>query len=209
MFGHIILIATFLHLSYFTYPCVICRACVLTSGPILSQQGTVSPAACPSSHGHQAQEQQPKWDHSVLEITLFYWSWGFRKHTGEGCTLQMAMGEIRSSQIWSDQIWCQSIQRISQMVSHGTSSPTVLRALQAKSMSFRAWTQATECRSAPMWTLAALYQKNQGKRDDNAARHEKTFVMGSLRSTWEYIHKYHDNIVDAKCYLKNALLSKC
>lgn len=92
---------------------------------------------------------------------------------------------------------------------HGTSSPMVLRALLAKSMSFRAWTQATECRSVPMWTLAALYQKNQGMRDDNAARLEKTFVMGSLRSTWEYIHKYHDNIVDAKCYLKNALLSKC
>lgn len=31
--------------------------------------------------------------------------------------------------------------------------------------------------------------------------------MGSLRSTWEYIHKYHDNIVDTKCYLKNTLLS--
>lgn len=43
----------------------------------------------------------------------------------------------------------------------------------------------------------------------NTITHEKTFVMGSLRSTRERIHKYHDNIVDAKCYLKNALLSKC
>lgn len=34
MFGHIILTAVFLHLSYFIYLCIICRGCVLTSGPI-------------------------------------------------------------------------------------------------------------------------------------------------------------------------------
>lgn len=49
-----------------------------------------------------------------------------------------AMGEIRCSQ---------RIQRISQMVSHGTSSPMVFTALPAKPMSFRAGTQDTECRS--------------------------------------------------------------
>ena len=34
-------------------------------------------------------------------------------------------------------------------------------------------------------------------------------VMGSLRSTLKYVHKYHDSIVDTNCYLKTPLESKC
>lgn len=147
MFGHIILIATFLHLSYI-YVCHLkwlCPDIWAHSIPVGDSLSCCMPRLPWTSSPGAAARARPQctWNHSTL--------WKLRMQTTpeRDALYRWAMGEIRCSQ---------RIQRISQMVSHGTSSPMVFTALPAKPMSFRAGTQDTECRSVLRWTLAVLYQ---------------------------------------------------
>lgn len=90
---------------------------------------------------------------------------------------------------------------------HGGPPMTFSRSGSSRSQAQKRKThQLSSFQSKPKSRASAQYHKS---KTITFVKKAENIIMGSLRSTLKYIHKYHDSIVDTNCYLKTPLQSKC